>query len=372
MAKASSKKKPEQPGEIFFTPGRADVTPMAAPTEKELDAKLGKKLLKELGKERILKMFEDMARLRRFEEHAGRAYQRRKIKGFCHLYIGQEAVGVGAMQAITDDDYIVTHYREHGQALARGVDPNAIMAELFGKKAGTSGGKGGSMHIFDVERKFLGGWGIVGGQISLAAGIAFASKYRSENAVCLCFLGEGAIHQGIVHETLNMAAVWGLPLVTIVENNRYAMGTAMERINSVDDLRKKALSYDMDAYNCDGQDVFAVYSTIKKAVDRARDEGRPSFLDIQTYRYRGHSMTDPADYRSKDEVEREQDLRDPIVRLRHWLLINDIADEQTLDAIDEAMEEEAKAAVEFADQAPQPDVSELTTDVYVDWSWDID
>ncbi|MFU8806686.1 MAG: thiamine pyrophosphate-dependent enzyme, partial [Bradymonadaceae bacterium] len=231
---------------------------------------------------------------------------------------------------------------------------------------------GGSMHLFDVERKFLGGWGIVGGQISLGAGVAFASKYRSENAVCLCFLGEGAIHQGIVHESLNMAALWGLPLITIIENNGYAMGTATERHSAVADLRKKALSYDMESESCDGQDVLAVYSTVKRAVDRARDEGKPTLLDIQTYRYRGHSMTDPADYRTKDEVEKHQDLRDPIIRLGKWLIEHEIADQDKLDAIDKAMDEEAKAAVEFADTAPQPDASELTNDVYVDWPWDMD
>jgi pyruvate dehydrogenase E1 component alpha subunit len=372
MARASAKNKAVDLGSIKFTPGRADVTPSAPPTETELDMKLGRKLRKELGDERLLKMFEDMCRLRRFEEHAGRAYQRRKIKGFCHLYIGQEAVAVGAMHAITDDDYIVTHYREHGHALARGMESNGVMAELFGKKAGCSGGKGGSMHLFDAERKFLGGWWIVGGQISLAAGVAFASKYRGENAVCLSFLGEGAIHQGIVHETLNLAALWGLPLVTIVENNRYGMGTAMERVSAVKDLRKKALSYDMVAETCDGQDIFETYETMKRAVDRARNDGQPTFLDVSTYRYRGHSMTDPGDYRTKDEVEKQQDLRDPIVRLRNWLIAAKVADAASLEAIDAAMEEESKAAVEFADKAEQPDPSELTSDIYVEWPWDIE
>ncbi|MBA2662918.1 MAG: pyruvate dehydrogenase (acetyl-transferring) E1 component subunit alpha [Bradymonadaceae bacterium] len=317
-------------------------------------------------------MFGDMVRLRRFEEQAGRAYQRRKIRGFCHLYIGQEAVAVGTMSALGEADSIVTHYREHGHALARGLSSNGVMAELFGKVDGYARGKGGSMHIFDASRNFYGGWGIVGGQIALGAGVAFANKYRGEKSVCVCFLGEGAIHQGIVHESLNMAAKWRLPLITIIENNRYAMGTSIERISAVTDLTKKAVGYDMFAESVDGQDVFSVHAAVKAAADRANNEGRPSFLEMRTYRYRGHSMTDPSDYRSKEEVEQEQDLRDPIVRLRNWIVANKLKSQDELNAIDDAMDRETKDAVEFADKSEFIDPSELTTDVYVEWPFDIE
>ncbi len=357
--------------ETPFTPGRHELPYDHLLFKGKTEKGLEKKVLKELGAEKILKMFEDMVRLRRFEEQAGRAYQMRKIKGFCHLYIGQEAVAVGTMAALTEADSVVSHYREHGHALARGMTSNEVMAELFGKRDGCAKGKGGSMHIFDAERNFYGGWGIVGGQIALGAGVAFAHKYRKEDAVCVCYLGDGAIHQGIVHESLNMAALWGLPLITIIENNRYAMGTSVERISAVTDLTQKVVGYDMYAETVDGQDVFAVYSAVKAAAERAK-EGKPSFLDIRTYRYRGHSMTDPADYRSKEEVEQEQDLRDPIVRLRNWILNNKIATQEELNAIDDAMDAECKASVVFADQSPMPDVSELTTDVYVEWPFDIE
>ncbi len=377
MAKGTISKNPDTVeekngrGETPFTPARHQ-RPYEHLFKGNVNKGLGKQLLKELGKEKIIKMFEDMVRIRRFEEQAGRAYQMRKIRGFCHLYIGQEAVAVGTMAALSEADSIVSHYREHGHALARGMSSNALMAELFGKSDGCAGGKGGSMHIIDAERNFYGGWGIVGGQIALGAGIAFAHKYREEKAVCVTYLGEGAIHQGIVHESLNMAALWGLPLITIVENNGYAMGTSVERISAVTDLTKKAASYDMYAESVDGQDVFAVYQAIKAAVDRANNEGKPSFLEMHTYRYRGHSMTDPADYRSKEEVEEEQTHRDPIVRLRDWMLKNKVTDQEKINEIDDAMDAECKASIVFADNSPMPDVSELTTDVYVEWPFDIE
>ncbi len=339
---------------------------------EELDEELATKAREELGDEKIIEMLRSMVLQRRFEQHAGRAYQRRKIKGFCHLYSGQEAVAVGSMTAATDDDYVVTHYREHGHALARGMEPNGVMAELFGKKTGCAGGRGGSMHLYDVERNFLGGWGIVGGQIALGNGVAFAAKYRDEEAVCLSYLGDGAIHQGIVHETLNMAALWNLPLIAIVENNEYAMGTALERVSAVKELEKKALSYDMASETVDGQDVFAVWDAISRARKRAVTGEGPTWLDVRTYRYHGHSMTDPATYRTKEEVDEVRDLRDPIVRLRNWLVNEDILTQEDIDAIDDEMEKVVKDSVKFADESDFPDVSTLTDNVYVEWPAEID
>lgn len=327
---------------------------------------------KDLGDEKIVEMLREMVLMRRFEQQAGRAYQMRKIRGFCHLYSGQEAVATGSISALTDDDYIVSHYREHGHALARGMDPKAVMAELFGKKTGSSRGKGGSMHLFDVEKKFMGGWGIVGGQIGLANGMAFAIQYRGDEAVCLTYLGDGAVHQGIVHESLNMAALWKLPLIVIVENNEYAMGTALERVSAVRELEKKALSYDMASATVDGQDVFAVYEAIKEARERAVNGEGPTWLDVHTYRYYGHSMTDPATYRTREEVDQVRDLRDPIVRLRNWVVAEGILTQEEIDAIDDEMDEVVKEAVKFAEESDFPSLDELTTNIYVDWPADID
>jgi pyruvate dehydrogenase E1 component alpha subunit len=337
-----------------------------------LDEELGATYRDELGDDRLVEMYETMTLIRRFEEQAGRSYQRGKIKGFCHLYTGQEAVATGAMSALEARDYVVAAYREHGHAIARGLDENAVMAELFGKKTGVSKGKGGSMHLFDVEKNFYGGWGIVGGQIPTATGVAFASKYRDEDAVCLCFFGEGSIHQGVFHESLNMASVMNLPVVYIIENNKYAMGTAIDRISAVTELDKKAVSYDMEGVRIDdGQDIFKVYDGLKKAVDRAREDQRPTLVEIRTYRYKGHSMSDPATYRTKEEVEEAQ-KRDPIQRFTQWLVDNGIRSQEELAEIDERMKTRAKDAVEFADDSDFPDASELTTDIYVDWPAQID
>jgi len=336
-----------------------------------LDHELGQRLREELGEERIVQMYRDMLHIRRFEEQAGRAYQMGKIKGFCHLYIGQESVAVGAMAAIGPQDYVVAAYREHGHALARGLDPNTVMAELFGKADGVSGGKGGSMHLFDVDKNFYGGWGIVAGHIPTATGVAFASKYREENAVVLNFFGEGSIHQGVFHEAFNMASKWDLPVVFITENNKYAMGTAIERISAVTDIQQKAISYAMDHERVDGKDVFRVYDALDRAVKRAREESRPTFLDIVTYRYRGHSMSDPATYRTREEVEEAQE-QGPLVRMRDWLLDESICDKEQLESFDADAKQAAKDAVAFADDAEQPDLSTLTENVYVDWPSDIE
>lgn len=336
----------------------------------ELDAELGEDVRDEIGDEAIVSMYERMVLIRRFEEQAGRAYQTKKVRGFCHLYSGEEAVAVGAIETLADDDYVITAYRDHGHALACDMDPKVAMAELFGKAEGCSDGKGGSMHLFDVDENFYGGWAIVGGHIPLGTGIGFAIDYRDEEAVCLSFFGEGAIHQGVFHESLNMASNWDLPVVYVIEDNEYAMGTSLERASAVTDLRKKADSYDMPAARCDGQDVFDVYNTVDEAVARAREESRPTLLHVDTYRYEGHSMTDPATYRDREEVEEER-RRDPIQRLSNWLIDNDICTQDELREIDEEKKEVVEEAVEFADEADFPELDALTDDVYVDWPWEI-
>lgn len=343
--------------------------------DAEIDTSLNEELADatrdELGDDQLIEFYRTMRLIRRFETTAGRSYQMKKIKGFCHLYSGQEAVAVGAMNAITDDDYIVSAYRDHGHAIARGLDPNRIMAELYAKKEGIVKGKGGSMHLFDVDKKFFGGWGIVGGQLPTATGVGFAIDYRSENAVCLCFMGDGTVHQGAFHETLNLASKMDLPVVYVIENNWYAMGTALDRISAVLELEKKAISYDMPGTSVeDGQDVFEVYQTLSEAVERAREQNRPTLIDVKTYRYSGHSMSDPATYRSKDEVERERQ-RDPVDRLGHWLIDEDICSREDLESIDEECKERVSEAKDFAEDADFPDSSALTEDVYVDYPGDI-
>ena len=335
------------------------------------DTERAARYLEALGRDRVIELYTQLLRIRRFEEQAGRAYQMGKIKGFCHLYIGQEAVAVGSMGVLEERDYVVAAYREHGQALARGLDAEATMAELFGKATGVSGGKGGSMHLFDTSKNFYGGWGIVGGQIPTAAGLAFASKYRDEGAVCLCFFGEGSIHQGAFHETLNMAALWDLPVVFITENNKYAMGTVIDRASAIVDIQQKALGYGMAHDQLNGQDIFAVMEGVGEAVRLAREESKPTFLDIRTYRYRGHSMSDPASYRTKDEVTDEQQL-DPIQSLHNWLVEAGVATDEELGQIDRAAKDEMKAAIKAADAAPFPPDSALYEDIYVEWPFPIE
>jgi pyruvate dehydrogenase E1 component alpha subunit len=258
---------------------------------------------------------------------------------------------------------MIAAYRDHGQAMSMGVEADAVMAELLGKQSGSTGGRGGSMHIFDAEKGFLGGWGIVGGQIPLATGIGWAIKYREEKKVCVCFFGEGSLHQGVFHESLNLASLWDLPVVFLCENNNYAMGTAMHRISAVDDLRVKADSYNMDRARVGGQDFFTAYEGIKEAIDRAREESRPTFLDVQTYRFRGHSMSDPGKYRSKEEVETEK-ARDPILKLRKDLIAMGAADEDTLDKIDKECRQIAKDALAKAEKDNYPELSTLWDYVY--------
>jgi pyruvate dehydrogenase E1 component alpha subunit len=314
-----------------------------------------------------LGLLRQMMLVRRFEERAAEAYAQGRIGGFCHLYIGQEAVASGAMAALRPDDWIFTSYREHAHALARGTSARAVMAELYGKATGCSSGKGGSMHLFDAERGFLGGHAIVGSHIPLAAGAAFAAKSRGTDQVAVCFFGEAAVNIGAFHETLNMAALWGLPAIFICENNRYGMGTALERAAAVYDISHRACSYDMAAEIADGMDVLAMYDVMGRAVARARDEKLPTLIEARTYRYMGHSMADPihGHYRTKEELE-EQKSRDPIEGLAGRLRQAALLDDGELAELRKSVEAEVDDAVRFADESPDPDPSELFTDVYRD------
>jgi pyruvate dehydrogenase E1 component alpha subunit len=310
---------------------------------------------------------QQMLLIRRFEEKAGEAYSLGKIGGFCHLYIGQEAVGVGCLSQLRPDDYIVTTYRDHGQALARGMPARAVMAELFGKAAGCSKGKGGSMHLFDRSLGFLGGHGIVGGHIPLAAGIGFAIKYRQGDQVAVCFFGEAAINNGAFHEALNMAGVWKLPCIFICENNRYGMGTALDRATATWNISERAASYDMSREVVDGQDLGEVMAAMERAVVRARRPAAPTLLEIRTYRFVGHSMSDPihGHYRTKEEVEAHR-KRDPIHLWAERLKAENLVDDEALAQMDAEATAEALDAYEFADQSPDPEPGELWTDVYAE------
>jgi pyruvate dehydrogenase E1 component alpha subunit len=311
------------------------------------------------------RLLRDMLLLRRFEEKCGESYALGKIGGFCHLYIGQEAVAVGAMAALRPDDIIMASYREHGQALARGMTARAVMAELFGKAPGCSGGKGGSMHLFDASLGFLGGHAIVGGHIPLATGAAFAIKYKGGDAVSVVFFGEAAVNNGAFHEALNMAALWKLPCIYICENNRYGMGTALERASALYDVVQRACSYDMPAETVDGMDVLAVRDAVHRAALRGRERKTPTLLEIRTYRFMGHSMSDPihGHYRTKDEVE-QQKTRDPIDAFAATLRERKMLDDEAWQAMEAEVADEVEDAFHFADEAPEPDPSTLTTDVY--------
>jgi pyruvate dehydrogenase E1 component alpha subunit len=310
-------------------------------------------------------LLRQMLLVRRFEEKAGEAYAQGRIGGFCHLYIGQEAVAVGALAALRDDDYVFTSYREHAHALVRGMSARACMAELFGKVTGCSRGKGGSMHLFDAPRGFLGGHGIVGSHIPLAAGAGFAIKYRGTDQVSLCSFGEAAANIGAFHESLNMAALWTLPVVFLCENNRYGMGTALERASAVYHIADRACAHEMDSETVDGMDVLAMYQATKRAVDRGREGKLPTLIEARTYRYMGHSMADPihGHYRTKEELE-EQKRKDPIAGLRHRLRDDGLLSDAAFEAMDRQVHEEVADAFAFAEQSPDPDPAELFTDVY--------
>jgi pyruvate dehydrogenase E1 component alpha subunit len=307
-------------------------------------------------------LYRQMVMIRRLEEEAARAYATGKIGGFLHLYIGQEAVGVGAIAALRPDDYVVTTYRDHGIAIAKGMSPNALMAELWGKSTGCSQGLGGSMHMFDKEHHMLGGYGIVGGHIPLATGVAFASKYRTDGRVTLCFFGEGAVSIGGFHEGVSLAALWKLPIVFICENNEYSMGTPLSRSMSIEDVSMKALGYGIDRDRFFAEDVLQVQERIGDAVKRAREESLPTLVEVRTYRFRGHSMSDPAKYRTQAELEQHK-KRDPLVRARTQLLEMGLAEARIGD-LEAKVEAEVQAAIRFAEESPEPDKSILESTTY--------
>ena len=311
----------------------------------------------------LVKVFHQMLLLRRFEEKCAESYSLGKIGGFCHLYIGQEAVGVGAISVLRPDDYVLTSYREHGQAIAKGISPEAVMAELYGKAGGCSRGKGGSMHLFDADVNFLGGHAIVAGQIPLATGVAFACKYKETDQVTLCFFGEAAVNQGAFHESLNMAQLWKLPCIYICENNMYGMGTSLERAMSSQNVASKACAYELASESVDGMDVLKMREATRRAIKRAREESLPTLLEARTYRYMGHSMSDPGKYRTRAEIEKYQE-RDPIKVFTKTLKDNGILSDSEIAEIEAQVKEEVERAVRFADESPLPDPKELYTDIY--------
>lgn len=309
-------------------------------------------------------MLESMQLIRAFEEKAGMMYGLRKIGGFCHLYSGQEAVAVGAVSVLDlERDYVLTAYRDHGHALALGVDPGAIMAELFGKATGVSRGKGGSMHLFDPAKRMLGGNGIVGAQIPVATGVALAQAYRGDGGVTLCFFGDGAFHQGAMHESLNLAKIWSLPIVYVVENNQWGMGTNWKRVSAEEDFSLTATAYGMKGLSCDGMDIESVRDALREAVGRARGGGEPSLVEARTYRYKGHSMSDPGKYRSRDDIE-EYRKRDPIAALKGRMEDEGSLSEAEWEGIVSRVEARVEAAVAFAESSAEPSPGELYTDVY--------
>jgi pyruvate dehydrogenase E1 component alpha subunit len=311
-----------------------------------------------------LALHRQMLLIRRFEERAAQLYVEGKIGGFLHLYIGQEAVGVGALSTLREDDYFITSYRDHGYALARGTDPRPLMAELYGKATGISRGKGGSMHFYDVPRGNFGGDGIVGGHLPVAAGMAYGIRLRGTDQVVLCFFGDGAVNEGSFHEALNVSALWNLPVVFIIENNRYGMGTALDRASSVKDLYQRGSAYGMPRRDVNGMELLAVRDAVAEAVELARKEKRPTLIEAETYRYRGHSMSDPGKYRTKDEVE--QMMRyDPIFQWSRRLVEQERVGEAELKAMDQQVLAQVEEAVRFAEASPPPAPESLWEDVYV-------
>ncbi len=315
------------------------------------------------SKEELLQYYGDMLLIRRFEEKAGQLYGMGLIGGFCHLYIGQEAVVVGAEAAAKEGDQRVTTYRDHGHMLACGMDPDGVMAELTGREAGYSRGKGGSMHMFSKEKRFYGGHGIVGANVPLGAGLAFANRYRENDNVSWTYFGDGAANQGQVYETFNMASLWKLPAIFIIENNQYAMGTSLKRASSTPALYTRGEAFGIPGEAVDGMDVLAVREACVKAAEHARTEG-PYILEMNTYRYRGHSMSDPAKYRTREEVQKMRETRDPIEHVRELLTMNGLAEEDELKEVDKAVRARINKSADFAQKSPEPDESELWTDVY--------
>lgn len=315
----------------------------------------------------LLRLYRQMLLIRRFEEKSAEMYALGKIGGFCHLYIGQEAVAVGAISAIRDEDIVLSAYRDHGHAIAKGLDPRQVMAELFGRSTGSCRGKGGSMHLFDVKKNFLGGYAIVGGHIPVATGVAFAVKYRERDQVVLCFFGEGAVNTGAFHEALNLAALWRLPIIYICENNRYGMGTPVERAASLYNISQSASAYDMAREEVDGMDVLAVRERVARAAERARLSGLPTFIEARTYRFMGHSMSDPAHghYRTKEEID-EQKRNDPLATFPKVLLKRKAATEADLMKIEKEVRSIVEESIQFADESPPPSPDELMADIFAE------
>jgi pyruvate dehydrogenase E1 component alpha subunit len=351
-------------------PRRAAAKP--APVEGEdfrlhsLQETHGKDRRYKAGKDELLHFYEQMLLIRRFEEKAGQLYGLGLIGGFCHLYIGQEAVAVGLQSALDNDkDSVITGYRDHGHMLAYGIDPKVIMAELTGRQSGISKGKGGSMHMFSIDHRFYGGHGIVGAQVPLGAGLAFAHKYREDGGVCLAYFGDGAANQGQVYEAFNMASLWKLPIIFVIENNGYAMGTAVQRGSAETEFYRRGTAFRIPGMDVDGMDVLEVRKAAEIALDFVRKGNGPVLMELNTYRYRGHSMSDPAKYRSREEVQEMREKHDPIEGARKELLEMGVT-EEALKAIDKRIRAQVNEAADFAENSPEPDMSELYTDVLVE------
>ena len=320
---------------------------------------------KKFSKETYMFWYESMLLVRRFEEKCGQLYGQQKIKGFCHLYIGQEACASGAVSALKEGDKYITSYRDHGQPLVLGTDPGAILAEMYGKATGCSKGKGGSMHIFDKENGLVGGHGIVGGQIPLGAGLAFAEMYKGTDNLCICYIGDGAVRQGAFHEALNMAMTWKIPVIFVIENNKYAMGTSVERTSNVTELYKLGAAYDMPSEPVDGMVVEDIHLAVEKAAERARTGNGPTLLEFNTYRYKGHSMSDPAKYRTKEELA-DYKAQDPVEQVKETILKKKFATEEELKEIEKNIKDIVMESVKFAEDSPYPAASEAYEDVYAE------
>ncbi len=362
MAKTPARRTPKAAAKpAATTPAKAAAVPSISNRERPEEPQPY-----DATKEEMLAFYKEMLLIRRFEEKAGQLYGLGLIGGFCHLYIGQEAVAVGLQSALdSDKDSVITGYRDHGHMLAYGIDPNVIMAELTGRGAGISKGKGGSMHMFSVEHKFYGGHGIVGAQVSLGTGLAFAHKYRDDGGVCMAYFGDGAANQGQVYESFNMAELWKLPMIYVIENNQYAMGTSVNRASAEDQLYRRGESFRIPGLQVDGMDVLAVRGAAEEALAWVRAGKGPILLELKTYRYRGHSMSDPAKYRSRDEVQAVRDKSDPIEGLKKLLEKAGVKEEE-LKTIDKEIRQIVNASADFAETSPEPDPSELYTDVLVE------
>ena len=339
---------------------------MAATAKKTASPKARKKPSHEPSKAEMLSFYRDMMLIRRFEEKAGQLYGMGLVAGFCHLYIGQEAVVVGVQSALDPDDQVITGYRDHGHMLAAGLAARGVMAELTGRAGGLSRGKGGSMHMFSREKNFFGGHGIVGAQAPIGTGLAFSNRYKGSDAVCVTYFGDGASNQGQVYEAFNMASLWKLPVVYIIENNQYAMGTSVARASAETELHKRGLSLEIPGEEVDGMDVLAVRKAAAKAIERARAGDGPYILEMKTYRYRGHSMSDPAKYRTREEVQDMREHHDPIEMLKKKLIDAGHATDDSLKAIEKEVKDIVNDSAEFAQQSPEPDPAELWTDVLVE------